>query len=163
MPFFIFFLGCIIGSFLNVCIYRLPRRESIAREPSHCPRCGTRLQPRDLVPVFSYLFLRGKCRFCREKIKLRYPLVELLTGGVFLLAFFQLGFHPHLAKYLFLFASLVVASFIDLEHQIIPNKQVAVIFLWGLFWQLFCPQFSHLHSLAGAAVGGGALFLVALL
>ncbi|MGI6552874.1 MAG: prepilin peptidase [Bacillota bacterium] len=161
MLFFIFLLGCLIGSFLNVCICRLPQEENISWALSRCPRCGTRLQPGDLVPVVSYLLLKGKCRICQGKISPRYPLVELLTGGLFLLTFFQLGFSPHLVKHLFLFACLLVVSFVDLEHQIIPDKLVVTIFLWGGIWQLFSPQISYLQSLAGAFLGGGFLFLVA--
>lgn len=91
MDIFIFIMGLVIGSFLNVCIYRIPRKESIAFGASHCTKCGNRIKWYDLVPVFSYLFLRGKCRYCKEKISLQYPCVELITGIIYLALYLGMG------------------------------------------------------------------------
>jgi leader peptidase (prepilin peptidase)/N-methyltransferase len=113
--------GLIIGSFLNVCIYRLPRHESVVTPGSHCPACGKPVRPYDNIPVLSYLWLRGKCRFCRQPISLQYPLVELLAG----LAFFACArawgpTSPAFVNSLFLSAILVLI-FTDYHHQILPN------------------------------------------
>ncbi len=83
MSIIVLILGLIVGSFLNVCIYRIPRRESIIYPPSHCEKCGVNIRTYNLIPVISYIFLRGKCGCCKNKISLRYPLVELLTGTLF--------------------------------------------------------------------------------
>ncbi|MFN3179723.1 MAG: prepilin peptidase, partial [Thermus sp.] len=114
-------LGLVVGSFLNVVIHRLPKGESIVFPPSHCPACGHRLAPKDLVPVLSYLALRGRCRYCSSPISPRYPLVEALTGGLFLLA--SLSYPPSLeALLVFAFLSFLVAlSFIDLDTYELPD------------------------------------------
>ena len=88
----IILLGLIIGSFLNVCIYRISREESIAFPQSHCTSCGYNLKPKDLIPVFSYIFLGGRCRSCKEKITIRYPLVEILNACLYLLIYLKYGF-----------------------------------------------------------------------
>ena len=116
--------GLAVGSFLNVVIYRVPRKESVVRPRSRCPGCGTQLAERDNVPVVSWLLLRGKCRTCGEPISGRYPLVELLTGALFAAAALRFGADWVLPAYLVFFASLVAITFIDLEHYIIPNRIV---------------------------------------
>ncbi|PKM83457.1 MAG: prepilin peptidase [Firmicutes bacterium HGW-Firmicutes-13] len=156
-------MGLIIGSFLNVCIYRLPRRESVVFGSSYCPECEQSLRPLDLIPVFSYFILEGKCRYCNEKINIRYPFIELLTGAVFLITFLTIGFNINLIKYLFLFSALIVVFFIDVDHEIIPNQLVLVIFTWGLLWQLFWPEISWADALGGAFLGGGLLLLASLI
>src|SRR5438067_4378024 len=114
--------GLMVGSFLNVVIYRVPRKESVVRPRSRCPGCGTQLAERDNIPVLSWLLLRGRCRTCAEPISVRYPLVELLTGGLFVAAALRFGLDWVLPAYLVFFASLVEITFIDLEHYIIPNR-----------------------------------------
>jgi leader peptidase (prepilin peptidase)/N-methyltransferase len=114
--------GLAVGSFLNVVIYRVPRKESVVRPRSRCPGCGTQLAERDNIPVFSWLLLRGKCRTCGEPISARYPLVELLTGALFVAAAIRFGLDWALPAYLIFFAALVAITFIDLEHYIIPNR-----------------------------------------
>src|SRR3954451_15481508 len=114
--------GLLVGSFLNVVIYRVPRKESVVRPRSRCPGCGTQLGERDNIPVVSWLLLRGKCRTCGEPISARYPLVELLTGALFVGAALRFGLDWALPAYLVFFASLVAITFIDLEHYIIPNR-----------------------------------------
>src|SRR5574337_2029653 len=94
-----FLLGTTIGSFLNVCIWRLPRGQSIAYPPSHCPTCGTRIRTRDNVPVLSYLLLRGRCHACETHVSLRYPAVELLTGVMSMLVLYRFGVSATLGAY----------------------------------------------------------------
>ena len=129
----VFILGLTIGSFLNVCIYRIPAGESIVRPPSHCPRCNTQLKTLDLFPVFSWLFLRGKCRYCSTKISARYAIVELLTGVLFLALFIEFGMAgsgsmslPSLFVGIAFTALLISIFFIDYDHQIIPNGLVLI-------------------------------------
>ncbi len=113
----IFFLGLIFGSFFNVCIYRIPTEKSINYPPSHCGNCNTNLKWYDLFPVFSYLFLKGKCRYCGEKVSIQYPLVELLTGVVFATLFLSFGVTLEFFKYTFLFSILIISAIIDYKTQ----------------------------------------------
>ncbi|MCX7747485.1 MAG: prepilin peptidase [Clostridia bacterium] len=141
---FVFVFGLLIGSFLNVCIWRLPREESIVKPPSHCVGCGNRLGPLDLVPVFSFLFLRGRCRYCKVKISVKYPLIELLTGVVFIALYIRTlnigGNLVDFAASAFLMSILIAVFFIDLEHMIIPDGLVitglvggAAVFVYNIF------------------------------
>ncbi|WP_028309451.1 prepilin peptidase [Desulfitibacter alkalitolerans] len=163
MTLLITILGLVIGSFLNVCIYRIPKGKSVIYKPSNCTSCNTNLEILDLIPLISYILLRGKCRYCGEGIKVRYPLVEILTGGIFLITYLYIGFDVLLIKYLVLFSVLIVATFIDLDHQIIPNKLVFLIFTWGIIWQIFYPELFWYQSIGGAILGGGLLFLAAII
>jgi len=180
-----FVLGTIVGSFLNVCIHRLPRGLSLIRPPSHCPSCGAPVRPWDNVPVLSYLLLRGRCRYCRTPISPRYAAVELLTGLLFLLAAYRFGLSPRAALYAVLFAALVVVTFIDLEHGIIPNAVTYPGIAAGLVfnalmtdWRVVLALLARLphapldalaamvrvtafDSLLGTLLGGGVLLLVA--
>lgn len=118
---FIFVFGLCIGSFLNVCIYRLPAAQSIVRPASRCPNCGRSIAFYDNIPLLSYLWLRGRCRYCGTKIALRYPTVELL-GGLFALAtFIKFGLSFQALIYFVFIACLMVVTFIDLDHRIIPD------------------------------------------
>ena len=166
--------GLVIGSFLNVCIYRIPREGSVVTpKRSYCPHCEHTLSALDNVPVFSYIFLRGKCRYCREKISPRYMIVELLTAGLFTLmmhrslSLYQ-GIFPialEVARTCLFAALLIVISFIDLEFTIIPNKIVYSGFLAGL---LFAIGMAVTHSdaklllsrLLGAAIGTAIIILI---
>lgn len=159
---FIFFIGLAVGSFLNVVIYRYKTGESVVRPPSRCPSCGQRLAVRDLVPLFSFLLLRGRCRYCRVSLSPRYPLVELLSGAVFLLCFHYFFLSPAFFKYTVIFCGLLVISGIDLEHQLIPNRMVLILFGWALLWQLFYPAVPLGSALLGMVTGGGLLFAVLL-
>jgi leader peptidase (prepilin peptidase)/N-methyltransferase len=116
--------GLVIGSFLNVVIWRVPRHESIVRPPSHCPSCDTRIATRDNIPVISWMVLRGRCRHCGIHISFRYPFIELLTGVLF--AAVGIRFHDSwvLPAYLLLTAALIALSAIDLEHYILPNRVI---------------------------------------
>ena len=115
-------VGALIGSFLNVVIWRLPRGESIVSPPSHCPQCGTPVKPYDNVPVLSWLLLRGRCRHCSEPIPVRYPLVEALTAVLFALVPITQGVDSDVWAGFLLVLVLVPCTFIDIDHRIIPNK-----------------------------------------
>ncbi len=113
--------GLIMGSFLNVCIYRLPRHESIVFPGSHCPHCGAKVRPLDNVPVLSFLILQGKCRNCRKPISFQYPLVELLTGLIFYACAAVWGFSPATFVNSFFLGAVLVLVFTDYHHRILPN------------------------------------------
>jgi len=117
-------IGLCVGSFLNVVIYRVPRRESVVRPRSHCPSCDAPIADRDNIPVVSWLLLRGRCRSCRARIAVRYPLVELGTAALFVAAAVRLGATWQLPAFCVFFASLMAISVIDLDHFIIPNRVV---------------------------------------
>jgi len=153
--------GAIIGSFLNVCICRLPNDESIVSPGSHCPQCKNPIRGYDNIPLVSYIFLGGKCRYCRRPISMQYPLVEGVTALASFFLFVKFG--PSL-QYLFLFAflcSLIVITVIDLYHQIIPDVISLPGIAVGLLGALVLPQRSFLQALLGMLLGGGSLFVVA--
>ncbi len=114
-------LGLIVGSFLTVVIWRVPRGESIVRPGSHCPRCGTPISPWDNIPVLSWVVLRGKCRHCGEPISARYPAIELITGGLFVVMALELGFDAALPAYLYLAGVGVALAVIDIDVKRLPN------------------------------------------
>jgi leader peptidase (prepilin peptidase)/N-methyltransferase len=124
-------LGLVIGSFLNVVIWRVPRGESIVRPPSHCPSCGHEVRPRDNVPVVSWLLLRGRCRDCHAPISSRYPLVELATGVVFVLLALRIGLEWELPAYLYLGAIGVALAMIDIDVKRLPNAIVLPSYVVG--------------------------------
>ncbi|KUK54677.1 MAG: Type 4 prepilin-like proteins leader peptide-processing enzyme PilD [Desulfotomaculum sp. 46_296] len=148
---------------MNVCIYRIPRNESIVFPASHCPNCGNNLAPRDLAPLFSYLVLKGRCRYCKSPIHWRYPLVELLTGFLFIALYCSLGLNLLLLKYLLLACFLVAISFIDLEHYIIPNKLVIALLGSGIVMGLLTREHSLVSVLLGMFVPFAALMALALI
>ena len=158
---FAFVFGMVVGSFLNVCICRMPKNESVVSPPSHCPGCSYQIRWYDNIPLVSYLLLRGKCRGCGAHISLQYPLVELLNGVLTLLLFLRFG--PTLAfAVLFLFCSaLVVITFIDIEHQIIPDEISLPGIVVGFILSFFLQGHTWLNSLLGILLGGGSLLLVA--
>lgn len=119
--------GLLIGSFLNVCIYRIPKSESIAFPPSHCPSCYTPLKWYNLIPVLSYLVQRGKCGSCGEKISLQYPIVELLNSILYLVSYIKYGFTLEFFFYAIIFSLLIIITFIDLNEMIIPDILVLII------------------------------------
>ena len=158
---FAFIFGAVVGSFLNVCICRLPKSESVVFPPSHCPTCDYRIPWYDNVPIISYLILRGKCRSCKARISIQYPLVELVTALLTLFLFMRFG-PTFVFLVLFLFCSaMVVVTFIDLEHQIIPDVISLPGIVAGFIFSFFIPQIGWLNSLIGIVVGGGSLWLVA--
>jgi leader peptidase (prepilin peptidase)/N-methyltransferase len=160
---FIIILGLCIGSFLNVAIYRLPIGASVAWPPSACPQCGERLKAKDLVPVFSWLWLKGRCRYCQAMVTWRYPTVELLTGVVFLALWQLLGPGWQFVQGAVLASILIVITFTDLDHRIIPNKAVLFGFVCGLplLWLAGTPD--PLAAAVGVIAGALPLFLLAVL
>lgn len=129
---FVGLLGLIVGSFLNVVVHRVPRRESIVSPASRCPGCGTPVSPRDNVPVLSWLLLRGRCRHCREPISVRYPLLELLTAAIFVAVAVVRGVDADLIRVLPFAAALVALAAIDLEHRVLPNRIVVPLAVFGV-------------------------------
>ncbi len=164
MLFFLFLIGLLIGSFLNVCIYRIPRRESIVFPGSHCTSCGAPLKSYDLIPVVSFLWLGGKCRTCKNPISPRYPAVELTTAVLITLQGWIWGLSFSFFLYAALSAVLIVVTMIDFDHQVIPDSLVLIIAALGLIYRLFIclPRFGLSALLDGAAgfLLGGALFLL---
>lgn len=175
--------GLVIGSFLNVCIYRLPRNESIVLPGSHCPRCGKAVRPYDNIPVLSYLWLRGKCRFCKQPISLQYPVVELLAGLAFYACAVAWDMKPPTYVNSLFLALIIVLIFTDYHHQILPNVITLPGFLVGFLLSPLQSQsfysdavslrladgVSSIHadavlpwagSILGALVGGGVLLVV---
>lgn len=158
---FVFAFGAVVGSFLNVCICRLPKRESVVFPPSHCTRCDYVIRWYDNIPIFSYLLLRGRCRRCGEKISLQYPAVEALNGLLALGLFMKFGLGFSFAVLFVFCCALVVITFIDLEHQIIPDVITLPGIVVGFIVSFFIPNFGWLDSLIGIIAGGGSLLLVA--
>jgi leader peptidase (prepilin peptidase)/N-methyltransferase len=158
-----FLFGSLVGSFLNVCIWRLPRGESIVKPASRCPRCHSRIAPWDNVPLISYLLLRGRCRSCGERISARYPAVEALTGGLAALLFIVFGPSVQAAMLFILICFLIVATFTDLDRMIIPDWVTLPGILLGLMIHVLVSPGDIWRFLLGAVVGGAALFLVAFL
>lgn len=150
------FVGALFGSFLNVVIHRLPRRESVVFPASHCGSCRTPIHPWDNIPVVSWLLLRGRCRSCRTPISLRYPLVELAGGAITWLLYRHFGLNLTMAAYLWFCLALLAVTLIDLEHRIIPD----VITLPGTALGLLLVSWTDvtwIESLTGAALGFGVL------
>jgi leader peptidase (prepilin peptidase)/N-methyltransferase len=153
-------LGLIVGSFANVCIHRLPRRQSVGTPPSACPRCGARIRPWDNVPVLSYLALLGRCRRCRAPISARYPLVEAANGAAYFALAALMGPHLRTVVMMGLVTALLVLSLIDLEWQILPNVITLPGVAVGILASFLPGPPTTLGALAAAA--GGYLALMAL-
>jgi leader peptidase (prepilin peptidase)/N-methyltransferase len=179
---FFVLLGLIIGSFLNVCIARLPTEESVVLPNSRCPKCNKAIKPYDNIPVLSYLLLSGKCRFCKEPISWQYPAVEVLTALTFWATYAVVGFQLKTLVLLIFFSAIIVLIFIDLHHRILPDVITLRGTVVGLLFSLLAPvedgttkflsgligfhidrpiALSFLDSLIGAMVCGGFLWAVA--
>ncbi len=173
-----FVYGLVFGSFFNVCIYRIPLGISVAKGHSFCPTCKTRIRWYDLVPVLSFIMLRGKCRGCGEPISPRYTVVELLTAALYLAAYLVFGVSVDTLIMIILFSCLVILSFTDLEHQLIPDRFPIIIFSLGIInaaYGYFCLDKSPLTYIIGlfavsvpffilscfGAMGGGDVKLMA--
>jgi len=155
--------GAMIGSFLNVCICRIPEGKSIVTPGSHCPQCGKAIRWYDNLPVISFLLLRGRCRHCRRSISVQYPLVEGITAILSLLLFIRFGPSLRYVIYFAFTAALVVITVIDLYHQIIPDVISLPGIGAGLLASWILPEASVVNALLGVLLGGGSLFLVATL
>jgi leader peptidase (prepilin peptidase)/N-methyltransferase len=158
---FVFILGAAIGSFLNVCIFRLPAETSIVKPPSQCPYCHHPIRYRDNIPLISFVLLHGKCRDCGGKISWRYPLVELITALLALLLFVKFGLTLKFLIFFIFTAVLIVITFIDLDHQIIPDiitlPGIPIFFLAAIF----LVKIPWLEALLGLLIGGGVLLTIA--
>lgn len=158
---FAFIFGAAIGSFLNVCIFRIPAEESIVRPLSQCPHCHHPIRFYDNIPIISFILLRAKCRDCDEKISWRYPLVELITGLLALLLFMKFGLTLDFLVYFIFTAVLITISFIDLDHQIIPDvlslPGIPIFFLLAVF----VVKVPWMEAAIGLLIGGGVLFAIA--
>ena len=154
-------VGMAVGSFLNVCIYRLPRSLSLIHPPSMCPSCQTKIPFYDNVPVASYLWLRGRCRHCGAAFSLRYPLVELVSGLFAVAVFARYGFSWESLFLYSLVGALLVITFIDIDHQIIPDVITYPGIGVGFVTSLLLGHITYKESLIGILLGGGILLLVA--
>ena len=157
-----FSLGLAIGSFLNLCIDRLPKRESIIRPPSHCDVCQHRLMPLDMIPLLSYLFLRGKCRHCGASIHFRVPLVEAITGLIFVLLWNHYGFTIELSLGILFSCFFIVIVVIDLEHHLILNCVVYPAIALAFLVPILIPEYVILPAVIGGLIGIGILLPLAL-
>jgi len=156
-------LGVIIASFLNVCIDRLPARQSLISPPSHCPSCRHRLAVKDLVPVLSYLWLRGRCRYCRAAIPRRILWVEIANGALFACLYSQYGMGAELAVTAFYCCLFIVLMVIDLERGLILNRIVYPAMVAALLISVFLPGLAIVPGIKYSAIGGGIGFGLALL
>ena len=157
---FLLLAGLAVGSFLNVCIHRLPLKQSVVHPGSRCPSCGYELRWYDNLPVLSYLFLRGRCRSCRKGISLQYPVIEVITAVMFLAHWYALGPTALLAPKLVFGCALIVLFMIDLEHQILPDVITLPGIVIGLLLSLVLPP-GPLMSVLGILLGGGLLWAIA--
>jgi len=158
---FVFILGMILGSFLTVCVHRIPKGQSIVAPRSRCPKCGVQIRWNDNVPLISFLWLRGKCRDCHTSILPRYPIIELANGLGYLLMVWRFGFTWSTVVYAGLFSVFLVVTWIDWDHKIIPD----VITLPGIVIGFLCASLllptGWVNSLVGILVGGGVLLAIA--
>lgn len=166
MILFVVLIGLTIGSFLNVCIYRIAREESISYPASHCTSCGYELKWIDLVPVVSYLFIKGKCRTCKEKISIRYPIVELVNGIIYGLLFFKFGLTITFIKYCVLASILIVIGMIDYDTKFVYRSTTifggitALVFIIINYILYKC---GIINSLTGGIIGFSVIFLIVIL
>jgi len=164
----VFIFGSIVGSFLNVCIHRMPKGESVVWPRSHCPKCQKRIPGYDNIPFISYILLGGRCRFCKERISIRYPLVELLTAFLMVALFDRFHLRYGFFLYMVMTWGLIIATFVDIAHREIPDEvsiggmilgfiMVSITgFYYGPFNFTFQPM---LKSFFGILVGGGIIYL----
>lgn len=166
---FAFLFGLVFGSFLNVCVYRIPRNKSLVWPPSACPHCNAAIKWYDNIPLVSFLVLLGKCRHCKKPISWQYPAVELVTGLLTVLFVWRLGLTPGTGVVLVAVYALICLSVIDFELMIIPDRFSLGLIVWGLLFAWLNPNFSgvwwqkELYSLLGAASGFFGVLAIALI
>jgi len=158
----IFILGLIVGSFSNVCIYRIPKNESIVYPASHCPKCHSLIKPVDNIPLLSYILLKGRCRNCKSKISIQYPIVEFLTGLTYLIIYLIYGLSIQSLIYIILSSALIIIAFIDLNEQIVPDVISLPGIVIGFILSFFVPYISFINSGLGVIVGGGTILIIGL-
>ena len=153
--------GACIGSFLNVCIYRIPENKSIVFPGSFCPNCNKSIPFYCNVPILSYIFLRGRCKFCKQPISIRYPLIEVLTGLFAISLFHKFGLTPAMIYWFVFISILITISFIDIDHQIIPDiiSLPGILIFASSFY--FLPEMTIKDTLLGILAGGGSLYAIA--
>ncbi len=151
----------VIGSFLNVCIYRIPRGVSIVWPRSFCPNCQKNIPWYDLIPVLSYIILRGRCRFCRATIGIQYPVVEISTAILALVFYKKYGLTGEFFKIAVFCCLLIIIAWIDCFHRRIPNKLSILGIIAGLAWAYFYGKAALFHAGLGMLIGGGILFPIA--
>lgn len=162
----VFVVGLMIGSFLNVCIYRIPKGESISYPPSHCVNCGSRIKWYDLIPLISYVTLKGKCRNCNKKISIRYPIFELLNGILFLTLFAKYGMSIDFIKYAFLISLLTVIGIIDFKTSDVYTNTIYTGIIFSVIFIILGVCINQyrlkdfLNFLLGAVIGGGVISLI---
>lgn len=169
---FVFIFGSIVGSFLNVCIYRMPLGKSVVWPGSHCPKCEKKIPWYDNIPFISYILLGGRCRFCKGKIAFRYILVEFITAVMFLLFYNQFGFNYNFILYILFTSGLIVATFVDIKHRIIPDEISLGGIILGFLLNagkglnlkpfVYNPQYV-INSFSGIIVGGGIIYLTGII
>ncbi len=168
----VFIFGSIIGSFLNVCIYRMPLGKSVVWPRSYCPKCNKKIPGYDNIPFISFVLLGGKCRFCKERISLRYPLVELLTASILVFLFSHYGLSYDFFFYLVLICGLIISTFVDIKHRIIPDEisigGIIVGFILSTVKGVNLNPFSFhpspmFNSLLGIIAGGGIIYVTGFL
>lgn len=162
---FAFLFGAAVGSFVNVCIYRLPRKLSIVHPPSHCPHCGTTLTAFDLVPLLSYLWLGGKCRHCKTPISPRYLVVELLTALLFVASVNRYSFSVESVLVAASTAALVIIAFVDWEFFLVPDEAIWALGIFGFIRYLISSPnpYGIFVSLSGAILGGVIVWVIGIL
>lgn len=156
---FVGIIGLVIGSFLNVCIYRIPREESISYPPSHCGSCNHKLAPLDLIPLVSYIFLRGRCRYCREKISIRYPVVEALNGILYVIVYMRYGLTIFTVKFCILASLLIVIGLIDYNTQDVYTSTTAFGLIIGVIF-IAVQNFIYKEGTADILIGALAGVLI---
>lgn len=162
----IFIIGLCIGSFLNVCIYRIANGESIVFPSSHCMKCGIEIKKRDLIPVISYVLLKGKCRNCGDKISIRYPLIELTNGILYILLYLSVGFSLELFKGCIFISLLLVIAFIDFDtHEVYRSTTIFGMIVGIVFLVLNYTLEGLLpwNNIVGALIGYGIIWLIVIL
>lgn len=160
--------GLIIGSFLNVCVYRIPREESVSFPSSHCTSCNTSLKWYDNIPLFSYIILQGKCRYCKVKISPKYPMIELLNAIIYLLLFYKFKLSIDFIFYALISSSLIVVTFIDLKEMIIPDRLVITILTLSILHKavnyiLYKVPINFIDSIGGLLLAGGLFLLIVII
>lgn len=157
---FIFLFGIIIGSFLNVCIYRIPAGKSIVNPPSSCGSCGVKLNYIDMIPVINYIINKGKCRYCGEKYSLQYPAIELLNGILYLTLYTKYGINVYFIVYSLLSSILIIISFIDYRYKIIPDRVIIAGFICSIILNIVHYNII-LDKFLGMLIGFGIFMLIA--
>lgn len=156
-------LGLVMGSFFNVIIYRWPEGKSIVTPRSSCGACNHSLSGIDMIPVLSYLVFRGKCRYCHQAYSMRYMLVELLTGLIFLVSYIRFGLSVDFIYGIIFSSILIIISFIDIDHHIILDRFSLALITLSILYQVTIGHLSLFDMFLGFLIGGGFLFIIALI